>query len=234
MKSVWKKLFCAASAIVMWQNSTVLAAAANTMTIVEIPYASCLTDTNSSIRIILHNTEQVSVKIEKKTQEGSDLYYDCVLEPEKSGIISYVFFLDYCEYNIYNETYVSSYVLTIDDDVITAETEPLYQEENMIVVDPNFSQSGKACIGSYDVTTEEEGITVQKVTLGDMDANQIIDVEDVCMVLDYYAKTSAALSAEISLTTADVNGDGIVDMTDAIGILTYYARASAGLEPDFE
>ena len=89
--------------------------AAETPTVIEMPYASSLTAKDGSIRVVLQDSRKVHVTIQKMTQEGSDTYYDVVLDPTQSSAATteYVFYLDCCEYNLSTASYVSTYQLTI-------------------------------------------------------------------------------------------------------------------------
>ncbi len=226
--------------------------------VVEIPYAASMIGVHGSIHIILQGSRKVNVNIQKQTQEGSDLYYDTVLDPSQSetDTTEYVFYLDCCEYNLSTESYVSTYQLTISD--LTTEAAS-YQEKAVTIVDPGFSESIQTTNYHYTVTmlegetggviatvpkktvadgvqTVENHITLRYIAgnqLGDPDGDGKISVEDAVIVLTYYAKRSAGLEAEIDLYAADVNGDDVIGVEDAVGILTYYAKAAAGLSPSF-
>ncbi len=239
------------------QHLTIFAEASE-ISVVEIPYAASMTDVHGSIRVVLQDSRKVNVNIQKQTQEGSDLYYDIVLDPSqsKTDVTEYVFYLDCCEYNISTESYVSTYQLMISD--LTTEAAS-YQEKAVIIVDPGFSEDIQTTDYCYTVTmlagetggvianvpkktvadgiqTVKNNITLRYVAgnqLGDPDGDGKVSVEDAVMVLTYYAKRSAGLSAEIDLYAADVNKDDVIGVEDAVGILTYYAKASAGLPPSF-
>ena len=90
------------------------AIAAETSAVIEMPYASSLTAKDGSIRVVLQDSRKVHVTIQKMTQEGSDAYYDVVLDPTQSSAATteYVFYLDCCEYNLSTASYVSTYQLT--------------------------------------------------------------------------------------------------------------------------
>ncbi len=242
--------------MIAFQDHMATLSTAETST-VTIPYASPLTAQHGSIRIVLQGDRKVNVNIQKKTQEGIDLYYDTVLDPAQSETdqTEYVFFLDCCEYNMDAAGYVSSYQLTISD--CTTEV-AVYQEQSIVIIDPNFSTDIRSTIYQYNVTMQEREtggviatIPVQTVSgstqtytnnvtlyylstlMGDVDGNGEVSVEDAVLVLTYYARRSASLAAEIDEEIADVNQDGAISIEDAVGILTYYARASAGLTPSF-
>ena len=72
--------------------------AAETPTVIEMPYASSLTAKDGSIRVVLQDSRKVHVTIQKMTQEGSDTYYDVVLDPTQSSAATteYVFYLECC------------------------------------------------------------------------------------------------------------------------------------------
>lgn len=231
---------------------------AEEISLIEMPYAASMIDMHGSIRILLKGNRKVNVNIQKQTQEGSDLYYDTILDPtqSKTDTTEYVFYLDCCEYNLNTESYVSTYKLKISD--LATETAS-YQEQAITIVDPGFSESVQITNYNYNVTmlkgetggviatvpkksvvdgiqTVENSITLRYAAgnqLGDPDGDGDINVEDAVMVLNYYAMCSAGLEAEIDLYAADVNGDGVIGVEDAVEILTYYARKAAGLSPSF-
>lgn len=81
---------------------------------------------------------------------------------------------------------------------------------------------------------------MEVVSLGDVDANGSISVEDAILVLTYYAKRSAnlpvylfsesdAAAEQAAVQRADVNGDGWIMVEDAVWILEQYAKQSVGL-----
>lgn len=257
MNRIQKAVLSLACVPLFVQHFTVFAEAAET-SVVEMPYAASMVGIHGSIRVVLQKNRKVNVNIQKQTQEGSDLYYDTVLDPSqsKTDVTEYVFYLDCCEYNIGTKSYVSTYQLTISD--LTTEAAS-YQEKAITIVDPGFSESVQTTNYCYTVTmmegeiggviatvpkktvadgiqTIENNITLRYVAgkqLGDPDGDGKVSVEDAVMVLTYYAKRSAGLLAEIDLYAADVNEDGVIGVEDAVGILTYYAKASAGLLPSF-
>ena len=106
--------------------------AAETPTVIEMPYASSLTAKDGSIRVVLQDSRKVHVTIQKMTQEGSDAYYDVVLDPTQSGAATteYVFYLDCCEYNLSTASYVSTYQLTIADE---STPEAVYTETDIAI-----------------------------------------------------------------------------------------------------
>lgn len=111
--------------------------AAETPTVIEMPYASSLTAKDGSIRVVLQDSRKVHVTIQKMTQEGSDAYYDVVLDPTQSSAATteYVFYLDCCEYNFSTASYVSTYQLTIADE---STPEAVYTETDIAIFDPHF------------------------------------------------------------------------------------------------
>lgn len=257
MNCIQKAVLYLMCVLLLVQHVTI-SAEAEEISVVEMPYAASMIGVQGSIRIILQDDRKVNVNIQKQTQEGSDLYYDMVLDPSQSetDTTEYVFYLDCCEYNFITESYVSTYQLTISD--MTTET-AFYQEKAVTVVDPGFSESIQTTNYHYAVTmlegetggviatvpkktvangvqTVENHITLRYIAgnqLGDPDGDGKISVEDAVIVLTYYAKCSAGLEAEVDFYAADVNGDDVIGVEDAIGILTYYAKAAAGLSPSF-
>lgn len=257
MNRIQKAVLCLICVPLFAQHFTVFAEAEE-ISVIEMPYASSMIGVHGSIRILLQGSRKVNVNIQKQTQEGSDLYYDTILDPSQSGTntTEYVFYLDCCEYNFSTESYVSTYQLTISDLATEAAS---YQEKDVIIVDSGFSESVQITNYNYTVTmlegetggviatvpkktvangvqTVENAITLRYAAgnqLGDPDGDGNVSVEDAVMVLTYYAKRSAGLEAEIDLYAADVNEDGVIGVEDAVGILTYYARKAAGLSPSF-
>ena len=128
--------------------------AAETPTVIEMPYASSLTAKDGSIRVVLQDSRKVHVTIQKMTQEGSDAYYDVVLDPTQSGAANteYVFYLDCCEYNLSTASYVSTYQLTIADE---STPEAVYTESDIAIFDPHFSDTVNTTCYRYAVTMLE-------------------------------------------------------------------------------
>ena len=127
------------------------AIAAETSAVIEMPYASSLTAKDGSIRVVLQDSRKVHVIIQKMTQEGSDAYYDVVLDPTQSSAATteYVFYLDCCEYNLSTASYVSTYQLTIADE---STPEAVYTESDIAIFDPHFSDTVNTTCYRYAVT----------------------------------------------------------------------------------
>ena len=81
---------------------------------------------------------------------------------------------------------------------------------------------------------------MEVASLGDVDANGIVSVEDAVMVLTYYARHSANLpvylfsesdsaAEQAAFKRADTDGNGWITVEDAVWILEWYAKYSAGL-----
>lgn len=71
---------------------------------------------------------------------------------------------------------------------------------------------------------------VLKNSLGDVDANGIVEISDATDALTIYAQTGASLTPSITgvnAIAADGNQDGEVDISDATLILSYYASYGA-------
>lgn len=130
------------------------AIAAETPAVIEMPYASSLTAKDGSIRVVLQDSRKVHVTIQKMTQEGSDAYYDVVLDPTQSSAdtTEYVFYLDCCEYNLSTASYVSTYQLTISDE---STPEAVYTESDIAIFDPHFSETVDTTCYRYAVTMLE-------------------------------------------------------------------------------
>lgn len=80
-------------------------------------------------------------------------------------------------------------------------------------------------------------------TLGDVNQDDVISVEDARLALQYYASTAASLDFRLhpqivthnaGISAADIDGDGLVTVQDATAILSYYAQQAAGAEPSWE
>ena len=128
--------------------------AAETPAVIEMPYASSLTAKDGSIRVVLQDSRKVHVTIQKMTQEGSDAYYDVVLDPTQSDAATteYVFYLDCCEYNLNTASYVSTYQLTIADE---STPKAVYTEKDISIFDPHFSDTVNTTCYRYAVTMLE-------------------------------------------------------------------------------
>lgn len=80
-------------------------------------------------------------------------------------------------------------------------------------------------------------VTEPIYTLGDVDGDGKVAVEDAVATLTEYARVSAALGGQLTpaqKTAADTDRDGTISVEDAVRILSYYARQSAGLDASFE
>lgn len=215
--------------------------AAETPAVIEMPYASSLTAKDGSIRVVLQDSRKVHVTIQKMTQEGSDAYYDVVLDPTQSGAATteYVFYLDCCEYNLSTASYVSTYQLTIADE---STPEAVYTESDISIFDPHFSDTVNTTCYRYAVTMLEGttgGViaTVPKENI----SNEVRTVENQ-VTLRYVPQTTAITTTTTTTTTTstttttapafklgDVDGNGIIEVADAVLVLTYYAKSAAGI-----
>ncbi|MBQ8515160.1 MAG: hypothetical protein IJ496_07165 [Ruminococcus sp.] len=71
---------------------------------------------------------------------------------------------------------------------------------------------------------------VLKNSLGDVNANGVVEISDATDALTIYAQTGASLTPSITgvnAIAADGNQDGVVDISDATLILSYYASYGA-------
>ena len=215
--------------------------AAETPTVIEMPYASSLTAKDGSIRVVLQDSRKVHVTIQKMTQEGSDAYYDVVLDPTQSraATTEYVFYLDCCEYNLSTASYVSTYQLTIADE---STPEAVYTESDIAIFDPHFSDTVNTTCYRYAVTMLEGttgGViaTVPKESI----SNEVRTVENQ-VTLRYVPQTTAITTTTTTTTTistttttapafklGDVDGNGMIEVADAVLVLTYYAKSAAGI-----
>ncbi len=174
--------------------------AAETPTVIEMPYASSLTAKDGSIRVVLQDSRKVHVTIQKMTQEGSDAYYDVVLDPTQSGAATteYVFYLDCCEYNLSTASYVSTYQLTIADE---STPEAVYTESDIAIFDPHFSDTVNTTCYRYAVTMLEGttgGViaTVPKESI----SNGVRTVENQ-VTLRYVPQTTGVTGSTTTTTT---------------------------------
>ena len=214
--------------------------AADTPAVIEMPYASSLTAKDGSIRVVLQDSRKVHVTIQKMTQEGSDAYYDVILDPTQSSAdtTEYVFYLDCCEYNLSTPSYVSTYQLTIADE---STPEAVYTEADIAIFDPHFSEAVNTTCYRYAVTMLEGttgGViaTVPKESI----SNGVRTVENQ-VTLRYVPQTTAITTTTTTTTTStttttapafklgDVDGNGMIEVADAVLVLTYYAKSAAGI-----
>lgn len=95
--------------------------------------------------------------------------------------------------------------------------EPILEGDTLRV---EFTVSGLSYGGGY--------------SMGDVNADAIVDTEDAYMVLSEFSALGAGMESTFSngqTTAADVSGDGIIDTEDASRILAYFsAVGSGGLE----
>lgn len=233
------------------------AIAAETSAVIEMPYASSLTAKDGSIRVVLQDSRKVHVTIQKMTQEGSDAYYDVVLDPTQSSAATteYVFYLDCCEYNLSTTSYVSTYQLTIADE---STPEAVYTESDIAIFDPHFSEAVNTTCYRYAVTmlkgttggvvatvpkenisngvrTVENQVTLRYVpqTTGVTGSTTTTATTTTTTMLT--TSTTSKTTATTTTTTApafklgDVDGNGMIEVTDAVLVLTYYAKSAAGI-----
>lgn len=95
--------------------------------------------------------------------------------------------------------------------------------------------------GDVSFTVEEKtGIQTVEIilhegfTLGDVDDNGKIEINDASLTLAEYARIGAGLEpqfSDVQLLASDINLNGKADINDATSILTYYAKQASGLEP---
>lgn len=257
-----KRLFLATAAAVLigFGHSVLPVFAVDTA--VFIPESSYLVDKAGTLTMKIDGGRRIRVKIEKHTLEGILPYYDTLLE--KDGV--YHFTLDSCDFNWDTQGYESSFTIKVIDEKDTACT---YTLSDQIVIDPGFSYDISHTQYEWNlvsiegdtqkvtaVSSETEAVeniwygktevTMEYLpyTLGDVDGNGKIEVEDACKVLQYYAQKSAGLAPvftdgtsvqaeNIAFSAADVTKDNHIDVQDACLILKNYAVVSAGLDPIF-
>lgn len=217
--------------------------AAETPAVIEMPYASSLTAKDGSIRVVLSDSRKVHVIIQKMTQEGSDTYYDVVLDPTQSSAdtTEYVFYLDCCEYNLDTASYVSTYQLTISDE---STPEAVYTEKEIAIFDPHWSETVDTTCYRYAVTMLEGttgGViaTVPKENISDgvRTVENQVTLRYVPQVTSTTVFTTTAATTTTTMTTTtepafklgDVDGNGRIEVADAVLVLTYYAKSAAGI-----
>lgn len=64
--------------------------------------------------------------------------------------------------------------------------------------------------------------------VGDVNFDNEVNVDDAVGILQYYAKTAAGISENVTKELYDVNYDGVISVDDAIIVLQYYAKKAAG------
>ena len=215
------------------------AVAAETPAVIEMPYASSLTAKDGSIRVVLQDSRKVHVIIQKMTQEGSDTYYDVVLDPTQSSAdtTEYVFYLDCCEYNLDTASYVSTYQLTIADE---STPEAVYTEADIAIFDPHFSEAVDTTCYRYAVTMLEGttgGViaTVPKENISD--GVRTVENQVTLRYVPQVTSTTVFTTTAATMTTTtepafklgDVDGNGRIEVADAVLVLTYYAKSAAGI-----
>ena len=222
--------------------------AAETPAVIEMPYASSLTAKDGSIRVVLQDSRKVHVTIQKMTQEGSDAYYDVVLDPTQSGA-------------------ATTDQLTIADE---STPEAVYTETDIAIFDPHFSDTVNTTCYRYAVTmlegttggvvatvpkenisngvrTVENQVTLRYVpqTTGVTGSTTTTATTTTTTMLttSTTSKTTAttttmpiATTSALTTTTTepafklgDVNGNGMIEVADAVLVLTYYAKSAAGI-----
>ncbi|MGN0593204.1 MAG: dockerin type I domain-containing protein [Ruminococcus sp.] len=214
-----------------------------------------LSDKTGQIYIHIQNQDALCVVVEKTEPEGIFCYYDTILNG-KDGQDETIYRMDLsrCEYLVDTEQYASQYAISISSEI---DADASYTQ-TFSVQDPDFEDvtgceyhfyvSLEACDTSgfqllSSSETIEDGMLIgkqilvlqyQAYTLGDVDQDGTISLSDASEVLEYYARKSAGIEAEILLEAADIDKNQTVDLADASYILTYYAQASAGMNPDWD
>ena len=72
-------------------------------------------------------------------------------------------------------------------------------------------------------------------TLGDVNSDGNIDLDDSFAILAYYSKVAAGSQppADVEAKAANVDGDGAVSLDDAFLVLQYYSKTAAGGQESF-
>jgi hypothetical protein len=72
--------------------------------------------------------------------------------------------------------------------------------------------------------------------IGDIDANESIELSDATAVLEHYAAKAVGqdlVLSEWEMHAADIDYDEEITIADATAILRYYAEQAAGLNPEW-
>lgn len=94
---------------------------------------------------------------------------------------------------------------------------------NRLNVDDSPSEGEKALKKNYDALLKAmEEATAAPATVGDVDADGVVGLLDVKLLVDAYAG-NATLTAD-QITAGDVDGDGDADLADAKAILNEYLK----------
>lgn len=158
-------------------------------------------------------------------------------------------------------TYSSSYTVTLS---VPKTEENVYKESSVVILDTHeeahitggthytydisFSEEMNEPYALLDSSAEinAENSTAnarrsicllwKPYTLGDIDNNDAINMEDAFGILTYYAHLAAGSTPpdNIRPEAADVDKDGAVTMDDAFLVLQYYSRLAAGHKETFE
>ncbi len=228
---------------------------ASEILLVPVESGIMLSDRIGRVYIHVQNQDELHVIVDKTEPEGVFRYYDAeIVGTESQSETIYQMDLSRCEYLVDTGNYASQYTISIFS---SADPEAFYTQ-NFVVQDPDFekisgseyhfyvtlqegSSSGFQVQSSQE--TVEEGVLIceqvielqyQKNALGDVDGDGMIAISDATEVLTYYARTAAALEAEIDFDIADIDKNGIIEITDATYILTYYAQTAVGMNPSWD
>lgn len=232
--------------------------------VVEVTPSEFLADKAGSLQVTVSGERDLRVKVEKQTPDGKILYYNTLLEND--GI--YSFSLDSCEYNLDTEAYDSSFSVTVQDegDALCA-----YTLNNMVVLDTGFTTTATTTEYAWDVTSTEADVRVATAvatapaildsgvyfgscrvtldylsyTMGDVDENGKVEIQDAFLTLMYSSKQSAGEVPQFTdgsfvkkenaaFAAADVNKDMKIEIQDAFLILMYSSVESAGGTPTWE
>lgn len=170
-------------------------------------------DVTGTLNMTIQGGRAIRVRIENQTKsEGTILYYDTTLETDGT----YAFPLSSCEYNMETDAYDSSFTVTVWD---KTDRGVRYTQENLIVVDPGFTQTASESRYDWNIVSAE-GET-QKVTP---------TVTEASLQEKVWQGSTALQMQYMNYTPGDVNGDGSINAADVSSVLTYAARESLGME----
>ncbi|MGN0592593.1 MAG: hypothetical protein ACI4JQ_05060 [Ruminococcus sp.] len=92
----------------------------------------------------------------------------------------------------------------------------------------------------YKGTDAEKAVSllgIKSKSMGDVNDDSSIDLDDASSILDFYAKSCAGIDVSadnsIDTDTADLDKDSTIGLNDASCALKYYAGNSAGIETDW-
>lgn len=95
-----------------------------------------------------------------------------------------------------------------------------------------FNESDESFEDSSNINVINTDLNLNLISLGDLNGNNLVDVDDASIILEIYAKRAAGLTVQLSeqeFQCADCNHNNEIDVDDASLVLDYYAKNAAGL-----